>query len=56
MEETPLQQTPEQPQAMPKKRDVLTEIAGGYTLAATIMAFLSIWGMAVVNLSTQNLL
>lgn len=55
MEQTPLQQSPEQPEGM-AKRDVLTEIAGGYTLAATIMAFLSVWGMAVVNLSGQNLL
>ena len=52
MEQTPLEVTQQQP----KKRDVLQEIAGGYTLAATIMAFLAVWGMAVVNLSTQNLL
>lgn len=52
MEQTPLQSTPEPQQ----KRDVLQEVAGGYTLGATIMAFLSVWGMAVVNLSTQNVL
>ena len=56
MEQTPLQQSPEQPKGLKAKRDVLTEIAGGYTLGATIMAFMSIWGMAVVNLSSQNLL
>lgn len=48
-------QTPEQPQGQGVKHDVLTEVASGYTLGATIMSFLAIWSVAVWNLSSQGL-
>lgn len=34
----------------PQQRDVLTEIAGGYLLAATIMSFLGLWMVGIANL------
>lgn len=56
MEQAAVQAAAQESPKVKAKRDVLIEIASGYTLAATIMSFLSIWGLAVYNLSTQNLL
>lgn len=45
------QQEPQQPTAPVKKmRDVFVEIAGGYLLGATIMSFLGLWTVGLINL------
>lgn len=43
---------PQQPQVTKKKtsRDIFVEIAGGYLLGATIMAFVGLWTIGVSRL------
>ncbi len=46
------QDPPQQPQVKAKKtsRDIFVEIAGGYLLGATIMAFAGLWAIGVSRL------
>ncbi len=46
------QQTPE---GSAVSRDVGVEVAGGYLLGSTIMAFLSLWALAMFNLQGLSL-
>lgn len=45
------QQSPEQPEGSAVKADVMAEVAGGYVLASTIMSFLALWAVGVMQLN-----
>lgn len=42
--------SPEQPEGAAVKTDVLQEVAGGYLLASTMVSFLALYFVGLVNL------
>jgi len=49
-EQKPQQEQQQQKAPVKKMRDVFVEIAGGYLLGATIMSFLGLWTIGLINL------